>query len=1177
MHKKNERENEDIPHNNEQLEQNIDIIYKLLNNKQEFIGLTNKLLDSEFQELFPKILNLPKIDFLNQLTSNVSYIISEQFSPKIFENDKFISLLASACHSFDKIYNKCVEELSEGWEKYNFIKINQNAQNEKLESFFLTKFRKHCNKTQNFAIHNCKKNGEFGNFIIVYGTSSSKHKNSENKKKIKFLICDNCRKSYFINEFHNYCDFCKISYLCSPLFKDENENLLPAALNPAHCEMFVNEELLCIKCKNILYIDLINNNLICKNQECDFCVPIDECKNINFKCKYCKNYFYSNVKIFNPLDLEAFKDNIKKALLYKRKAYPGKLSCCQKIKEKKTDFFHNKDCKGNLYFGEFNKKLILVCSKCKAVNLYSKFIWTCPECGVHFRDKKSEESEIKVKKTKSSNKLIKARKLFPNFEDVNNSKLNSRKKPFAEILNKKNHIYEKSNFCSSYAKYKGAISERKRNQKYNFSNEKILKGLDHSADRNSRDIGISKKIKRRYIFGKILSWGTPGKNSSDNEENNKNNKNDNNNNNINNDNNIIKITEEDSPEVKNEYYDKKVMELINPIRIIKENPKIIKEVENDLYLCKSDRVYFRNNKRNIDSYCCKDKEINNPKIKRFYGRNKLGAEYLSGNYESMNISNSKFDINDYNCQTTLGNNYVFNKKNSPIKNFKIDNDLKCKKFIPIKLKYSCNKISEILKQENNKNNNNYNSINNINNNNNYNINKNNNNNEKIDNKFCINNYNRRGIVNIFESHRIKKIKPLDLKKNILNQPKKEENINIINNNKESWQSKETKETTTKGSIESKNSIFSQSPPKEEEFKKVNKNSLCLNSQKFLIKRNEEIDKKNNLEEDGIIPFENIDPKQDIIIENKGLKEDINLYKNIQRRLKNIILKGKLPKFDLDKFTVDKQIGDGSFGVIYLVHNIKSKRKYAMKKIIANTINSLEIFQKEFEIVHNNPHPSILDIKGVYIKCFDSTTFVLYVLMDLAEKDWEVEINDRQKYKKFYREKELISILKQLSSALFYLQKEKNVAHRDIKPENVLIFREKNYGEFLYKLCDFGEAKDYAMIHSKKNKTLRGTELYMSPALYNGLQRDAAYVNHDAYKSDVFSLGCCMIIAATLDFDIINEIRELQEQIKITDFLYGKILGKYSQKLIDIFLKMINFNEKERIDFIQLKEIIESTF
>ena len=202
-------------------------------------------------------------------------------------------------------------------------------------------------------------------------------------------------------------------------------------------------------------------------------------------------------------------------------------------------------------------------------------------------------------------------------------------------------------------------------------------------------------------------------------------------------------------------------------------------------------------------------------------------------------------------------------------------------------------------------------------------------------------------------------------------------------------------------------------------------------------------------------------------------------------------------------------------------------------------------------------------------------------MDLADKDWEVEINERQKNKKDYKEKELISILKQLSSALYFLQKEKNIAHRDIKPENVLIFKNKENkninGDLLYKLCDFGEAKDYEIIRNNKHKTLRGTELYMSPALYNGLLRDAPYVDHNAFKSDVFSLGCCLIIAANLDFEIINEIRKLKEQTKIETFLKEKLLGKYSEKFIDVILKMINFNEKERIDFIQLEEIIESIF
>ena len=56
-----------------------------------------------------------------------------------------------------------------------------------------------------------------------------------------------------------------------------------------------------------------------------------------------------------------------------------------------------------------------------------------------------------------------------------------------------------------------------------------------------------------------------------------------------------------------------------------------------------------------------------------------------------------------------------------------------------------------------------------------------------------------------------------------------------------------------------------------------------------------------------------------------------MYRQLQRKLKRIISRGKLPRFDLDKFTIEKQIGDGSFGIIYSVYNVKSNRKYAMKK------------------------------------------------------------------------------------------------------------------------------------------------------------------------------------------------------------------------------------------------------
>ena len=1084
-----EQKDSNNPENQENSEENKDTISKLLEDEQYFISIIKKISDFEFDDLFPQILNLPKIDFLNQLTSNVSIVLSERFSKNILENEKCVSLITLTCHSFDKKYNKYLEELSSGWDKYNLEKMNllesiDELDNKQDRSFFFVNFRKHCHKTQNTAIHQCDKNGEIGSFIIIYNNpiNSNNDDNANNKPRIKYLICDNCRKSYFTSEFPNFCEYCNTTYLCSSLYKNENSNFLSATLNPPHCEPFVNEEIPCTKCKNILYIDIKNSLLKCGNINCNYCINLEKCKNnINFKCKTCKNYFYTNVKIYNPIEVFHFKDIIKKALLYKRKAFPGKLSCCNEIKEKKTDFYHKKDCKGNLYLAEYNQKMIIVCSKCKAVNQYSKFIWTCPECGIHFRDKKSEINEIKIRKTKSS-KGINTLNTFQeneneNFNTINNLFGYKRRASLADFIKKKQKKENKKldkldmdsfGYSTGYEFYNknkidndDALSERKKENKddnYNYYNE------------NNEIKSSNKKIKKGYLFSKILPWGTPLKLNKDLGSSSKKNDND--------------------SEDNKKYYDKKVEDLINP------------NEEKNLYL--SGKAFFRRDliseEPKKDEHDNKiDRKINEFKINDYYDLDKNLKEEKK--LETMEVG-SGFK------RKKFGENKINQKEKK-----EISSDLKYKKQSPIKMKY-------LLENKN-----------------------------KNDNKE-VNNYNKNNFMYI-SNHCNSNEKKEEINK------KNSENITISTNNKESWQSKET---TAKGSVESKNSLLSHSPSKDD-LEKNNKN----NSE----------DKNNKEVEEDIIPFELIDYDQCVLIEDKNIKDNEILYRQTQRRLKRIISRGRLPRFNLDNFTIEKQIGDGSFGVIYSIYNNKTKKKYAMKKIIANDLDSLELYQKEFEIAHKEKHNSILDIKGTYIKCFDNTTYVLYVLMDLAEKDWEMEINERKKQKRYYQEKEIISILKQLSNALFILQK-KSIAHRDIKPENILLFKSQD-NNIEYKICDFGEAKDYAYIRSKRQKTLRGTELYMSPLLYDGLVHDDPYVEHDAYKSDVFSLGCCMIIAMNLNFDIILEIRKIKEQERIKDFLKNKNNGRYCDKLFDIILKMINFNEKERIDFIQLENLIEKNF
>ena len=316
----------------------------------------------------------------------------------------------------------------------------------------------------------------------------------------------------------------------------------------------------------------------------------------------------------------------------------------------------------------------------------------------------------------------------------------------------------------------------------------------------------------------------------------------------------------------------------------------------------------------------------------------------------------------------------------------------------------------------------------------------------------------------------------------------------------------------------------------------------------------------------IIEPKNIDTKKDFPIDDPYIQNNPDIYEEIQNKLKEIIYKVKLPMFNPDLYKIEKKIGEGTHGSIFQVMNIKNGKRYAIKKIFSNDIILLKYIKKEFDLVYEAVHPNILSIYGINVKCFDSNTFSISVLMDLGETDWEIEINEHFYKNKYYTENELMSILKQLVSGLVYLQKEKKIAHRDVKPENVIIFKNN-----IYKLGDFGEAKGTK--RADKLSTLRGTDTYMSPILYKGLKMAKEDVVHDLYKSDVFSLGYSILYAISLNHDIINEIRDLEKMEDITKILFKRMKPRYSEKFINIILKMINPEETKRIDFIALDKLI----
>ena len=400
------------------------------------------------------------------------------------------------------------------------------------------------------------------------------------------------------------------------------------------------------------------------------------------------------------------------------------------------------------------------------------------------------------------------------------------------------------------------------------------------------------------------------------------------------------------------------------------------------------------------------------------------------------------------------------------------------------------------------------------------------------------------------------------KKSPLKSPKKVFfNVNQVNKNKDIQSDKDDDKTIENDNDDDSLIEF------EEEYNKYNDKKIIKESIKHPIKektKGKEISDKDKEKE-------NEEKVKNALHINKIEGISDHLMNHINKRMNNILSKLKIPLINIDDYIINRKLGEGSYGIIYSAINNKDNKKYAIKKIIARSLNEIADFTKEFELVYSCNHPNIMKIYGISIRILDSTTYSLYVLMEIAKNDWDKEIKRRLQKRQKYNEKELVNIIRELTDALLFMQKELKISHRDIKPQNILIFEN---GE--YKLADFGEAKEVKV--SKRLNTLRGTELYMSPALYEGLKRGKNDVSHDPFKSDIFSLGFCLLYAASLNFELLYEARDSENSEIIKKILNKSFIKKvYSEKLINIIYNMLLYDENKRFSFQELINYIDENY
>lgn len=203
------------------------------------------------------------------------------------------------------------------------------------------------------------------------------------------------------------------------------------------------------------------------------------------------------------------------------------------------------------------------------------------------------------------------------------------------------------------------------------------------------------------------------------------------------------------------------------------------------------------------------------------------------------------------------------------------------------------------------------------------------------------------------------------------------------------------------------------------------------------------------------------------------------------------------------YRIDRLVGEGGMGKVYLADDLLLSRKVALK-ILPQTLieqcDRLKRFKQEAKAASGLNHPNILTIHE-----FGTDEGSNYIVTEFVDG-----VTLREKLSERLSMSETLDIAVQAASALAAAHNA-GIVHRDIKPENIMI-----RSDGILKVLDFGLAKfsmpapgtgsEAATMFRTEPGMVIGTPSYMSPEQARGVKVDA--------RTDIWSLGVIIHEMAT---------------------------------------------------------------
>ena len=210
---------------------------------------------------------------------------------------------------------------------------------------------------------------------------------------------------------------------------------------------------------------------------------------------------------------------------------------------------------------------------------------------------------------------------------------------------------------------------------------------------------------------------------------------------------------------------------------------------------------------------------------------------------------------------------------------------------------------------------------------------------------------------------------------------------------------------------------------------------------------------------------------------------------------------------LGSYQIQREIGRGGMGVVYLAHDSSLSRRVAIKVLNPSLRTDAEYvrrFMREARSIARLRHPNIVRVFGVENYSGQHLIVMEYVdgepLSSLIKREGPLTLP------------QACSIARQVAAALAVTH-ENGIVHRDMKPDNILIDREG-----VAKVTDFGLARDFAVASQlTRPGAVLETPAYMAPEQCLGLPVDT--------RCDIYALGVTFfeMLTGTRPFDAPDEL------------------------------------------------------